>query len=109
VYIENPDHRETDTWQSLKGYKPGTNATFFSPQGGLRISYGELGHDLEFLINGGIYKGKRILKASSLAEMIKPQWIYNPQNAKWQYLWWNYRSLRSRLISHYWQQYFTCL
>ena len=79
VYIENPDHRETDTWQSLKGYKPGTNATFFSPQGGLRISYGELGHDLEFLINGGIYKGKRILKASSLAEMIKPQWIYNPQ------------------------------
>ena len=35
VYISNPDVREYDKFYSLKDYKIGTNATVFSPQGGL--------------------------------------------------------------------------
>ena len=31
-------------------------------------------------MNGGIYRGKKILSQKSVETMIKPHWIYNPQN-----------------------------
>ena len=62
----------------LKSYAVGTNATIFSPQGGLRISFEELGHALEMLINGGEYRGRRVLSQNSIEQMIKPNWIYDP-------------------------------
>jgi D-alanyl-D-alanine carboxypeptidase len=66
-----------DNWYNLSGYKVGTNGAAFSPQGALRISYNELAHDLEMLINGGRYKGQQILKPATFNEMIRPQWTYN--------------------------------
>lgn len=80
VYVQNPDHRETDKWCSLQDYKPGTNATIFSPQGGLRISYRELGHTLEFLLHQGKFRGKQVLSPQSLQEVMKVHWQYNKDN-----------------------------
>lgn len=79
VKVQNPDHRELDAFYDLKDYVPGTNATIFSPQGGLRISYDELGHALEMLVNGGRYKGKQIIRPGLLKEMMTPQWTYDPK------------------------------
>ncbi|MBR4153415.1 MAG: serine hydrolase [Selenomonadaceae bacterium] len=64
----------------LKAYKVGTNATIFSPQGGLRISFEELAHALEMLMNGGTFRGKKILSKKSVEEMLTPHWIYNGKN-----------------------------
>lgn len=80
VKVQNPDHRELDAFYDLKDYVPGTNATVFSPQGGLRISYDELGNTLEMLVNGGKYKGKQIIRPGLLKEMMKPQWTYDPKD-----------------------------
>ena len=78
VKVQNPDHRDLDAFYSLKDYQPGTNATFFSPQGGLRISYDELGHALQMILNNGKYKGKQVLRPGALREMMTPQWVYDP-------------------------------
>ena len=64
----------------LKDYRVGTNATIFSPQGGLRISFEELAHALEMLMNGGTFHGKEILTKQSVDEMLKPHWIYDGKN-----------------------------
>ena len=65
-------------WYSLKGYVPGTNATAFSPQGGLRLTFEELTHVLEMLMDGGVYRGRQILRPESAAEILRPHWVYDP-------------------------------
>ena len=65
-------------FHSMKGYKPGRNATFFSPQGGLRISCEELGHTLEMLMKDGRFRGRKILSPESVAEILRPHWKYDP-------------------------------
>ena len=79
VLVQNPYERDKDAMYSLKNYKVGTNATIFSPTGGLRISFEELSHCLQMIMNGGTYKGNQIISSELLAEMIKPQWVYNEQ------------------------------
>lgn len=76
--VQNPDHRDLDAFYSLEDYQPGTNATFFSPQGGLRISYDELGHALQMILNNGKYRGKQVLRPGALREMMTTQWTYDP-------------------------------
>lgn len=80
ITLQNPYDENFQRVCDLKTYRAGTNATIFSPQGGLRISFEELAHVLEMLMNGGIYRGKKILSRQSVETMIKPHWIYNPQN-----------------------------
>lgn len=80
IALQNPYDENFHRVCDLKTYRAGTNATIFSPQGGLRISFEELAHVLEMLMNGGIYRGKKILSPKSVETMIKPHWIYNPQN-----------------------------
>ena len=77
VLVQNPYQRETDSEYSLKGYKIGTNATMFSPQGGLRISFDELSHVMKMIFNDGKYDGKQVVRADLLDELIKKQWVYN--------------------------------
>ena len=77
VLVQNPYARETDAEYSLKGYKIGTNATMFSPQGGLRISFGELANVMEMILNNGMYNGEQVINPELLSEMFKPQWVYN--------------------------------
>ena len=63
--------------KSLKKYKVGTNATCFSPQGGLRISFGELSNCLQMFLNDGEFNGKQIIRRDLLQEMETPQWTYD--------------------------------
>lgn len=79
IRLENANDENFCDEFSLDNYKVGTNATIFSPQGGLRISCDELTHAMEMILNGGTYRGEKILSAESLAEMFKPQWIYTPE------------------------------
>ena len=78
--LQNPYDEKFNTLCDLKNYRVGTNATFFSPQGGLRISFEELAHTLEMLMNDGIFRGKKILSSQSLNEMLTPYWIYDGKN-----------------------------
>ena len=78
--IQNPYAENFQPVCDLKNYSPGRNATIFSPQGGLRISFEELSHGLEMLMNGGTWRGKKILRPESVAEMLKIRWRYDPEN-----------------------------
>ncbi len=80
ISLQNPYEENFQQSYSLRNYKIGTNATIFSPQGGLRISFEEMANTLEMLMNGGIFHGKKILSKNSLAEMFKPHWIFNGKN-----------------------------
>lgn len=75
IALQNPYAEDVQDTYSLKAYQPGTNATMFSPQGGLRISCQELGHALEMLMNHGTYQGRQILSPASVDSMLAKQWI----------------------------------
>lgn len=81
VTLQNPYAENFQGVCRVKDYRIGTNATFFSPQGGLRISFAELGHVLEMLTNNGIFRGRKILRVDSLEEMFRPQWTFNELKA----------------------------
>ena len=65
---------------NLSRYKIGTNATIFAPQGGLRLSFEDLGKTLQMLMNRGEYKGRRVLSEKSFDAIISPHWIYDGTN-----------------------------
>lgn len=75
--MQNPYDENYQETYSLKGYIPGTNATVFSPAGGLRISCEELSHALVMLMNNGTYKGQQILSPESVQAMFNREWIYD--------------------------------
>lgn len=66
--------------RDFSGYKTGTNAAVFSPQGGLRISAAELARIMMLHIDNGLYNGKRIVSKKSIRLMHKAQWKYNGSN-----------------------------
>lgn len=78
--LQNPYDENFHYDFDLKDYRVGTNATIFSPQGGLRISFEELTHALEMLMSGGTLRGKKILSRDSLDKMFTPHWIYKKKN-----------------------------
>ena len=65
---------------SLDNYVPGTNATFFAPQGGLRISLEGMFNALVMLMNKGTFRDKQFLSETSINEMTKAQWSYDGGN-----------------------------
>ncbi len=78
--LQNPYDEKFCYDFKLSDYRVGTNATIFSPQGGLRISFDELACTLEMMMNGGTFRGRKILSDDSFAEMCTPQWIYDGTN-----------------------------
>lgn len=64
----------------LERYVVGTNATPFSPTGGLRISAQELGVVMRMLMRGGVHDGRRLLQASTIKLMFSRQWTYDGRN-----------------------------
>lgn len=78
VLITNPDLQDEITLVSMENYKIGTNATLFSPQGGLRISAEEMKAMVELFLNDGVVNGKQILTKESVDEMFKVQFSYDP-------------------------------
>ncbi len=61
----------------LAGYTPGSNASLYSPQGGLRASADDLLQVLRMLAAGGVLDGRRILSEASVAALLEPQWTLN--------------------------------
>ena len=66
--------------RDLSAYVIGSNGIIFGPQGGLHISPKDLAKILILHMNGGVYKGIRLLKDSTVALMHRPQWIYTGFN-----------------------------
>ena len=61
----------------IDNYVLGSNATLFSPQGGLRISVEGLSKIMLMLMNHGQYQGVRILSADSTAALLRQEWRYD--------------------------------
>jgi CubicO group peptidase (beta-lactamase class C family) len=64
----------------IANYVVGTNATPFSPTGGLRISAHDMGLVMLMLMNGGVHEGRQILKPATLERMFTRQWTYDGSN-----------------------------
>lgn len=62
---------------SVQDYEIGSNATPFSPTGGLRISAADLGKIMLMMINRGQHQGKPVLQPASLDLMFARQWTSN--------------------------------
>lgn len=58
----------------LAAYRPGSNGTMFSPQGGLRISALGLARIGRLLLRGGEVDGARLLTPASVGAMTTPAW-----------------------------------
>ena len=58
----------------LAGYELGSNATLFSPQGGLRASADDLATIMQLIMNKGSLNGKQLLTPTSVDAMLKPVW-----------------------------------
>ncbi len=63
----------------IDDYAIGTNASIFSPTGGLRISLEDLTHALIMLMNNGTYRGQQVLFPESVTAMTGRVWQYDPQ------------------------------
>lgn len=61
----------------IESYVVGSNATPFSPTGGLRISAAGMGQIMLMLIKGGRHEGRQLLKPSTLELMFTRQWTYD--------------------------------
>lgn len=61
-------------------YVPGTNATWQSPQGGLRISALDLTKVERMFMNDGVLNGKRLLQVATVRLMFTPAWTYDGTN-----------------------------
>ena len=62
--------------RATASYKLGENGSLFSPAGGLRISAFDLAKIMLMLINEGQFEGKEILRASTVKNLLTPQWRY---------------------------------
>ena len=61
----------------LDKYKLGSNASLFSPQGGLRASASDLVAILSMLARGGELGGRKILSSLSVDAMLSSEWSLN--------------------------------
>jgi CubicO group peptidase (beta-lactamase class C family) len=61
----------------LENYVLASNATLFSPQGGLRVSVHGLGRLMQMLMNQGELDGVRVLRAESIQALLSEQWRYD--------------------------------
>ncbi len=64
----------------LSTYRLGSNATFFSPQGGLRASALELARVALLFMNQGRVGEVQFLKPQTLEQMTQPQWTWDGHN-----------------------------
>jgi len=62
----------------IDSYVPGTNATPFSPTGGLRIAAAGMGVIMQMLMQDGVHHGTRLLQAATLNTMFARQWTFDP-------------------------------
>jgi len=81
--VPDPDRPEGGVVAvDLRTYQPGTNATFFSPQGGLRASALELAQVARLFIDRGRLGEAQWLKPKTLEQMLEPQWSFDGHNGE---------------------------
>jgi CubicO group peptidase (beta-lactamase class C family) len=61
----------------MERYRPGRNATPFSPQGGLRIRAGDLARLMLLLMNGGELDSVRLLSTTSVQAILSETWRHD--------------------------------
>lgn len=76
VDVQNPYAPDAFGSCDVSDYVIGTNATIFSPPGGLRISFDDLAKVLSMMIN----RGGKFLSAASFDELIRPHWTFDAKN-----------------------------
>ncbi|WP_426174621.1 serine hydrolase domain-containing protein [Massilia sp. TWR1-2-2] len=64
----------------VASYVAGTNATPFSPTGGLRISAHDMGQVMLMLMNGGRHQGRQMLSPASIERIFAREWTYDGSN-----------------------------
>ncbi len=64
----------------MDAYAIGSNATPFSPTGGLRASAADLAKVMLMLMNDGGHAGRPFLKSATLQRMFTRQWTYDGSN-----------------------------
>lgn len=67
--------------RDFSGYRTGTNAIVFSPQGGLRISAAELARVMILHMNKGKYNGESIVSKKSIRLMHRAHFISTNKNS----------------------------
>ena len=80
-FAQGPDRTGSPTpaIANLASYVVGSNAGVFGPQGSLRLTASGLGVIMQMLMNQGHLNGTTVLRPSTVALMMKPQWTYNEQ------------------------------
>ncbi|MDX2004099.1 MAG: serine hydrolase domain-containing protein [Meiothermus sp.] len=77
IRLQNPDvGGDPRVSVDLEGYVIGSNATFFSPQGGLRASVKELVKVAQLFLN----RGAGLLRPETLEAMLAEEWTYDGGN-----------------------------
>lgn len=79
IAIDGEPVGPSPTRKALETYLPGTNATVFSPQGGMRASVLDLVAIGDLFVTGGKIGGARILKSKTVKDMMRPQWRLNEE------------------------------
>ncbi|MGK5041840.1 serine hydrolase domain-containing protein [Janthinobacterium sp. GB1R12] len=77
-WIAQADDFDQHPPTGLANYVIGSNATVFSPTGGLRISAAGLGTVMQMLLDGGRYQNQQLLQPASIALMFGRQWQLAP-------------------------------
>ena len=76
IRVQNPYAPDAYGSFDVSNYVIGTNATIFSPAGGLRLSLEDLAKALRLLIN----RGKPLISQESFDAMINPHWTFDGTN-----------------------------
>ena len=76
ISVQNPYAPEVCNSYDVSNYRVGTNATIFSPAGGLRISFEDLSKCLQMMMN----HGKPLINEESFDAMINPHWTFDGTN-----------------------------
>lgn len=63
-------------------YTIGSNATPFSPTGGMRMSARDMGKVMLMLMNKGRHEGRQLLQPATLDMMFSRQWAYDGSNGE---------------------------
>jgi len=77
-----PVTRARDGSCDLSTWRPGTNGSIFSPQGGLYISARVLAKIGRLLLGNGKVDGVRLLSPRSVATLETPLWVYDGKNGE---------------------------
>lgn len=64
----------------LPDYEPGTNGSYFGPQGGLRMSALDLAKLMQLHIDNGLFEGQQLIQTSTMAAMRTPLYTYDGTN-----------------------------